>query len=375
MAIQNRNKLRIGITAGDPNGVGYEILLKLFADIRITDLFTPIIYGSKSALEFYGKEMKSDDRMNAFFIDNVEKCNTKRVNFISVDNSQFEVHPGQSTPEAGKIAIESLRAVTSDMHRGSIDAIVTGPIDKNNTYSESFPFVGHTGYFANEFPSEDNEPLMFMVSENIKVGLVTMHTAITDVPDAITGDNIVKHIHLLQSSLIKDFACTNPKIAVLSLNPHCGDGGVIGKEEGDIILPAIETADKDGIIVKGPFAADGFFGSGTYSKFDAVLAMYHDQGLAPFKSLARDGGVNFTAGLPIVRTSPAHGVGYDIAGTGTADVSSFMSAIFMAIDIVKNRRIYEEMTKNPLRYVHKRNSDKLQREQNVDEMLPEGPEE
>lgn len=363
-------KLKIGITAGDPNGIGYEILVKIFSDPHIVDIFTPVIYGNRAAMDYYQKCLKGTAYVNLFYIDNVEKANPKRVNFLHVGSAEFIPQPGTSAKQAGDISVASLKAVADDAEKGLIDAIVTGPIDKNNTFRDSFPYVGHTGFFADRF-SEDNGPLMFMVSENIKVGLVTMHTPLSQVVASITTKSIIDHIRLMRDSLVRDFTCTHPRIAVLSLNPHSGDGGVIGNEEKDIIIPAVMEAEKLGYVVAGPFAADGFFGNGIYRKFDAVLAMYHDQGLTPFKSLAVSGGVNFTAGLSIVRTSPAHGVGYDIAGNGTADHSSFLSAIFTAIDIVNSRRFHGEISSNPLRYVKRRGGDKFVREKNVDEMLPE----
>lgn len=363
-------KLRIGITIGDPNGIGSEILIKIFSDPHIVDLFTPIIYGNRAAMDYYQKRLRGNVYVNLFYIDNASKANPKRVNFISVGPSNFVPQPGTSTKDAGEISVAALMAVADDAQKGQIDAIVTGPIDKNNTFCESFPYIGHTGFFADRFHGK-TDPLMFMVSENVKVGLVTMHTPLSEVASKITESSIVDHIRMIRDSLVMDFACTHPRIAVLSLNPHSGDGGVIGTEEKDVIMPAISEAENMGLVVAGPFAADGFFGSGAYGKFDAVLAMYHDQGLAPFKSLAISGGVNFTAGLSVVRTSPAHGVGYDIAGTGVADPSSMRAAIFMAIDIVRNRDIHKEISSNPLRYVKKRGGDKIQKEKNVDEMILE----
>jgi len=361
-------KLKIGITVGDPNGIGSEILVKIFSDPHIIDLFIPVIYGNRTAMDYWQKQMRDRAYVNLFYINSADKANPKRVNFISVGPSNFVPQPGTSTKDAGAVSIAALNAVADDLKKGLLDAVVTGPIDKNNTCGESFQYVGHTGFFADNFPGPSG-PLMFMVSENIRVGLVTMHTPLAQVASNITCDSIINHIGMIHKSLVKDFVCTHPRIAVLSLNPHSGDGGVIGNEERDVIIPAIKEADEKGYIVAGPFAADGFFGSGAYKNFDAVLAMYHDQGLAPFKALAIGGGVNFTAGLSVVRTSPAHGVGYDIAGAGTADPSSFRAAIFMAIDIIRNRTLNEEISSNPLRYVKKRGDGRFQKEKNVDEMI------
>ena len=376
MIAPNRNKLKLGITPGDPNGIGYEILIKIFSDARILDMFTPIVYGSRKVFEFYlNKIGHMLPKVNPVYIENANKCNFKKLNFVDIWPYEFQPEPGSSSENAGKIAIKSLQVATEECMNGTIDAIVTGPIDKNNTYSDEFPFVGHTEFLKAKFKTENDkdkyQPLMFMISDNIKVGLVTMHKALLEVPSYITRDNILKHIELIRNSLVMDFSSTNPKIAVLSLNPHSGDNGVIGKEENDVIIPAITEAESKGYIVAGPFSSDGFFGSGAYTKYDAVLAMYHDQGLIPFKAMAMYGGVNFTAGLPIVRTSPAHGVGYDIAGVGAADPSSFRYAMYKAIDIVNSRKIFSNITANPVKYIKKHSSDKIQKEQNVDEMLSE----
>ena len=325
---------KIGITHGDLNGISYEVILKALADNKILDLCTPIVYGLSKVAGYYKKNMQMQD-FSFQYIKNAGQASLKKANLINLSETEVPINMGESTPVAGKYAEMALSYACNDLKNKAIDAIVTAPINKNNIQSEQFHFPGHTEYLASTFGVEN--PLMMMVSPAVKLAFVTNHVAIENVAKAISKELIIKKLQILNQSLVKDFGCTNPKIAVLSLNPHAGDKGLIGKEEENIIIPAIREAFDQKIYAFGPYPADGLFGSGNYSKFDAVLAMYHDQGMIPFKILADREGVNYTAGLPIVRTSPAHGTGYDIAGKNIADEQSLRSALYLAIDILRNR--------------------------------------
>ena len=325
---------KIGITHGDLNGISYEIIMKALADNKIMDLCTPIVYGLSKVAGYYKKNMQMQD-FSFQYIKNAGQASLKKANLINLSEAEVPVSMGESTAVAGKYAEMALSYACNDLKNKNIDALVTAPINKNNIQSEQFHFPGHTEYLASQFGADN--PLMMMISPAVKVAFVTNHVAIENVAKMISKDLIIKKLQALHLSLTKDFGCTNPKIAVLSLNPHAGDKGLIGKEEEDIIIPAIKEAFDQKIYAFGPYPADGLFGSGNYSKFDAVLAMYHDQGMIPFKILADNEGVNYTAGLPIVRTSPAHGTGYDIAGKNCADEQSLRSAIYLAIDILRNR--------------------------------------
>lgn len=330
-----RTNFRIGITHGDLNGVSYEIIIKTLADNKLLDFCTPVVYGLSRVVGSYKKMLQIQD----FSFQNVkspEQASQKKVNIINLADAEVPVNVGESTEIAGKYAAMALKVACNDLKNGLLDAIVTAPINKNNIQSDDFHFTGHTEFLASTF--ECNEALMMMVSPGLKVAFATNHLAIHDVAANLSKELIVKKLKVLKQSLIYDFGCSNPTIAVLSLNPHSGDNGLLGNEEEQIILPAIREAFDAKINAFGPFPADGFFGSGNFSKFDAVLAMYHDQGMAPFKVLADNEGVNFTAGLPVVRTSPAHGTGYDIAGKNIADEQSLRSAIYLAIDILRQRR-------------------------------------
>lgn len=326
---------KIGITHGDLNGISYEVILKALADNKILDICTPIVYGLSKVAGYYKKNMQMQD-FSFQYIKNASQASLKKANLINLSETEVPVNMGESTPVAGKYAEMALSYACNDLKNKTIDAIVTAPINKNNIQSEQFHFPGHTEYLASAFGAEN--PLMMMISPAVKLAFVTNHVAIENVAKTISKELIIKKLQALNQSLIKDFGCTNPKIAVLSLNPHAGDKGLIGKEEENVIIPAIKEAFDQKIYAFGPYPADGLFGSGNYSKFDAVLAMYHDQGMIPFKILADREGVNYTAGLPIVRTSPAHGTGYDIAGKNQADEQSLRSAIYLAIDILRNRR-------------------------------------
>lgn len=348
------NKIKLAITHGDANGIGYEIIIKAFLDSRMVEFCTPIIYGNKGALDFW--IAKVGEVNNAKFhyteIASASEAVAGKVNLINV-GERYSPKPGEIDPVAGSLAVGALKAAVRDAKAETIDAMVTCPIDKRNTSGDEFGFIGHTEFLAKEFG--DNQPLMFMVSDILKVGLVTMHIPLSRVAGAINSENVLQHLRLIKRSLERDFMVRAPKIAVLGLNPHSGDGGLIGHEEMTEIKPALESAKYEDILAFGPFAADGFFGSGSFTKFDAVLAMYHDQGLAPFKALVFDDGVNFTAGLSFVRTSPAHGVGFDIAGKNVANCEPLRAAVYRAIDIFKNRQIDTEITANPLKRVELQN--------------------
>ncbi len=338
-------KIKVGITHGDINGIGYEIILKTFTDARMFDFCTPIVYGSPKVGAYHRNALK----ISNFTFNNItdaDKAHPKRLNIIDCLDDNTKVELGRSTEVAGMGSFLALERATEDLKEGKIDVLVTAPINKNNIQSDKFKFQGHTEYLQNKFGT--GEVLMLMISGNLRVGVVSGHIPIKDVPSYITKDRILSKINTMNKTLKTDFNISKPKIAVLGLNPHAGDNGVIGNEETDVIIPAIEQARDNGIMALGPFAADGFFGSDTYKKFDAILAMYHDQGLAPFKALAFDTGVNYTAGLSIIRTSPAHGTAYDIAGKNKASNQSFKEALFLAIDCYRNRSGIEELLEDSL---------------------------
>ncbi|MBR4756395.1 MAG: 4-hydroxythreonine-4-phosphate dehydrogenase PdxA [Bacteroidales bacterium] len=341
MAERNTRKLIVGITQGDGNGIGYEVIIKSLADSRILESFTPVIYGSSKIFGFYRKLIHNLDQMDTYVIQGARDARPRKINIVNCLPDNTFVEPGQSTPESAKSAIKALECAVRDIKAGDIDVLVTAPINKRAMVNEGFGNTGHTEYLQKVFGVED--VAMFMVSDQLKIGVVTGHIPLKDVPSSISVDAILKKLRLMSSSLKRDFGIVEPKIAVLGLNPHCGDGGLLGDEEGRIILPAVKAASEEGILAFGPYSPDGFFGLGHYAKFDATLAMYHDQGLAPFKALAFEDGVNFTAGLPIVRTSPDHGTAYEMAGRDEADPHSMMSSIFTAIDIYRKRVAYDAL--------------------------------
>lgn len=334
-------KLTVGITQGDGNGIGYEVIIKAFADERMLDICTPVIYGSSKIFGFYRKQIHNIEQINTNVIASAKEAHPKRVNIINCLPDNVFVEPGQSTPESAKSAMTSLEYAVRDLKEGNIDALVTAPINKRAMVNEGFGYTGHTEYLEKEFGVD--EALMIMVSDQLKVGVVTGHIPLKDVPGKISRELILTKLRLMNSSLKRDFGIFSPKIAVLGLNPHCGDGGLLGDEEQSVILPAVQQASEEGIMAFGPYSPDGFFGLGNYNRFDAVLAMYHDQGLIPFKALAFEIGVNFTAGLPVVRTSPDHGTAYEMAGKDLADPHSMISSIYTAIDICGNRVKYDEL--------------------------------
>lgn len=356
--MEQDKKIRVGITHGDVNGIGYEVLLKALGDTRITELCTPIIYGSAKIAAFYRKGMDLPE-FKLFQIDSADRASADQVNIINVVGEDCKVEPGQATPYAGKAALTALERATADLRDGLIDVLVTAPINKHTIHSEEFDFPGHTEYLQ-EKVGEGRTAMMIMCAEGLRVALVTIHEPVGKITEVINSKLVTDRLIALNRSLVEDFGIHGPRIAVLALNPHAGDAGVIGTEESEIIAPAIAEASKQKVLAFGPYPADGFFGSGAYKKFDGILAMYHDQGLIPFKLLASENGVNFTAGLPYVRTSPDHGTAYDIAGQGKADGQSMREAIYAAIDIYRNRSREAEATANPLRRQnYDKGSDKL----------------
>ena len=334
-----KNKPVIGISIGDINGIGPEVTMKALLDSRVIKTFTPVIYAHGKALTFYRKLLNLEE-FNFMQIKNAAEVHHKKLNVISVVEECPEIIPGVETMEAGKLALAALDQAIEDLKAGHIDALVTAPLNKNNINSPERSFVGHTEYLAEAF--ESNKSLMFMVTEGMRVGLVTGHMPLREVAENVTRGRIKEKLEIMIQSLQADFGIQKPKIAVLGLNPHAGEDGLLGKEEETIIRPVIKEFKDKGTMVFGPYPSDGFFGMMHQHKFDGVLAMYHDQGLIPFKTLAFDNGVNFTAGLPIVRTSPDHGTAYNIAGKNTADEGSMRAALFTAYDILSNKGGWEE---------------------------------
>ncbi len=339
-------KIIVGITHGDINGVGYEVILKSFEDARVLEFFTPVIYGSAKIAAFYKKQLSLND-INLNNIQSVEQIAHKRVNIINCVDDELKVELGKSTTEAGTAAYESLKMAINDLKNNRIDTLVTAPINKDNIQSEQFRFAGHTEFLGEHFEGKE-KTLMMLVSEGLRIAVATGHIPLKDVAGKLTKEMIVEKLEIINHSLKKDFGILKPRIAVLGLNPHSGDNGLIGKEEQEIIIPAIKEAEEKGILCFGAYPSDGFFGSRRYTHFDGILAMYHDQGLIPFKTLAMDNGVNYTAGLSIVRTSPDHGTAYDIAGKNIASKASFLEALYLACDVFRNRKIEDEISKNPL---------------------------
>lgn len=338
-------KLKIGISIGDVNGIGLEVIIKTLMDSRVLEYFTPIVYGSTKVASFHRKALGIND-FSFNVINSVQQANPKRANMINCWQDDVKITLGEENEIGGKYAFLSLKHAVDDLVAGEIDALVTAPINKHNIQQAEFNFPGHTEYL--QARTESSDALMFMVSDELRVGVVTGHIPVKDIAPNISIGAIVSKLAMMDASLKRDFWIRKPKIAVLGLNPHAGDNGLIGTEDEQIIIPAIEQAKSDGVFCFGPYPADGFFASETYTKFDAVLAMYHDQGLIPFKHIAARSGVNFTAGLPVVRTSPDHGTGYDIAGKNVASEVSFREAVFAAIHIVARRREQAELLSNPL---------------------------
>lgn len=347
-------RVKIGITHGDINGIGYEVILKTLAEPRVLENIVPVIYGSSKVAAFYRKSLDIQG-ININQINHASEAQAKKINLINCGSDDLKVELGKSTPEAGKSAFDALEKATADLDKGDIHALVTAPINKKNIQTDEFKFPGHTEYLEEKL-GNGAKALMLMATDSLRVAVQTGHIPIEKVPSAITAEKIVETLNILNQTLKEDFTVIRPRIAVLGLNPHAGDEGVIGKEDMEVIRPAIIEADKKGIICFGPIPADGFFGSGEFQKYDAVLAMYHDQGLIPFKTLAAGQGVNYTAGLPVIRTSPAHGTAYSLAGKNEADESSFRDALFMAYDIYLRRETYKEINSNPLKVEPKVNN-------------------
>ena len=339
--------IRVGITHGDINGIGYEVILKTFSDQRMTELCVPIIYGSSKVAAYHRKALDLP-AVNINVVSRAEEAGLNRVNIINCVEDDIKVELTQSTPVAGRAAYKALEAAVADLKSGAIDVLVTAPINKHNIQNAQFHFPGHTEYLEQTL-GDGQKALMILMTDTLRVALVTGHIPVSQVPSQITVENIVTKLQVFNQSLKQDFTIIQPRIAVLALNPHAGDNGVIGNEEVEIIKPAMEEAERLGVMSFGPFPADGFFGSKMYEDFDGVLAMYHDQGLAPFKALAMEEGVNYTAGLPFVRTSPAHGTAYNIAGQNLASESSFRQAVYTALDVYRSRQSYREATAHPLR--------------------------
>ncbi len=342
---EKEKRIRIGITHGDLNSISYEVIIKTFLDFRILELFTPIVYGSSKIASYHRKSLNIAD----FSFNLIKKpalANPKRPNIYNIIEQEVKIELGKSTKIGGELALLALEKATKDIQNNLIDVLVTGPINKSNIQSGEFNFPGHTEYLAKKFNTKDY--LMLMVSEDIRIGAITGHIPLKDVASTITTQLIINKIQILNNSLVKDFRIRRPKIAILGLNPHASDESLHGEEEQKVISPAIKEASEKNILVFGPYPADGFFGSPNYGKFDGILAMYHDQAMIPFKTMASKSGVNFTAGLPIVRTSPAHGTAYDLAGKDSASPDSFRNALYLACDIYKNREMYKELNRDPL---------------------------
>lgn len=343
--------IKVGITQGDINGIGYEVILKTFADIRMAEMCIPVIYGSTKIASYHRKAMELQP-VSFNQIGNAKDAVVNKVNIINCINEEVKVELGESTQAAGEAAFQSLEKAVADLKNGVIDVLVTAPINKQNIQQENFHFPGHTEYLEERFAKEGEKSLMILVKDSLRVALVTGHIPLVDVPKTITKEKIIDAAMRFEASLKRDFRIVKPRIAVLSLNPHAGESGLLGTEENDIIIPALKELQDKKILCLGPYPADGFFGSGEFSRFDGILAMYHDQGLAPFKTIAMEDGVNFTAGLSIVRTSPAHGTAYGIAGKNEASEESFRQAIYMAIDTFENRKEFDKAYVNPLKKLY-----------------------
>jgi len=343
----NQNRPKIGISIGDINGIGVEVVLKTFSDERMLNMCTPIVYGSSKVMSYH-KNALGLDNVQYNVISGPEKARSRALNVLNCWNDEVKITIGNPDQATGAYALKALEAVNYDVSQRKIDAIITAPINKKHLSTKENPFTGQTEFFTKRQSAD--ESLMFLLSEKLKVGLVTNHVPVKDIVKNISVDSIVNKLRIMNQSLKKDFLIPVPRIAVLAVNPHAGDEGIIGNEDAEIVMPAVKRAKEENkIMVFGPYAADGFFGSGAYNGFDAILGMYHDQGLIPFKALTFGHGVNYTAGLPIVRTSPDHGTAYEIAGMNEANISSFRHAIFKALDICKNRRDFKEGKRDPIK--------------------------
>lgn len=340
-------RYRLGITQGDINGIGYEVIIKALADGRILDMCTPVVYGSPKVAAYHRKTLNVE---NFAFnpIRAIEEAAPRKANIINCMDDEVRVELGRSTEVGGAGALAALNASLEDLRAGHINAVITAPINKHNIQSEGFRFVGHTEFYAQAFGVPQSDTLMMMVGESFRIGVVTGHIPINAVSQVLTKELVYSKIRVMSNALRTDFGIRKPRIAVLGLNPHAGDNGLVGNEDEQVIKPAVERANSEGMVAMGPYPADGFFGAEGFTRFDGILAMYHDQGLIPFKAMNFDTGVNYTAGLPIVRTSPAHGTAYDLTGRNLANASSFRQAMYLAIDILKHRAEHEELNANPL---------------------------
>jgi 4-hydroxythreonine-4-phosphate dehydrogenase len=337
--------IKIGITHGDINGIGYEIILKTLLDRRIFDICTPILYGSPKVAAYHRKALDMEN-ISFHSIRTPEEASPKKASVINCVDDEIRVELGKTTTVAGGSSVAALMKAAEDLKNNRIQALVTAPINKQNIQSDSFRYTGHTEFLQDYFDA--GESLMLMASDLMKVGVVTSHIPVSGIAGSITSEEIIIKINILERTLRRDFGIRKPRIAVLGLNPHAGEDGILGEDENEKIKPAIEKTRSENLLVFGPFPADGFFGAGDFKNFDGILAMYHDQGLIPFKTLVPDDGVNYTAGLPIIRTSPAHGTAFEIAGTNQARSGSFQQAVYMACDIYRNRKLYEEISSDPL---------------------------
>lgn len=347
--MNDKRKIRVGITQGDINGIGYEIIFRTFENSEMFEICTPVVYGSPKLAAYHRKALEIDITYNA--VENPANIQDGKLNIINCNSDNIIIELGTATKESGEAAYQALERAIKDYQEGIIDLLVTAPINKNTIQSDDFNFPGHTEYLQERLGG-GNKSLMILCSDEVRFAIATSHLPLRDVPEAITPELLEEKITIFDHSLKEDFNIDAPKIAVLSLNPHSGDNGLLGKEEIETIIPTINKMSREGILCYGPFGVDGFMGSGKYKAFDGILAMYHDQGLTPMKLLAMSNGVNFTAGLQAVRTSPAHGVAYDIAGKGCADENSFRQAIYTGIDIFRNRLQYNEARRRPLRKLY-----------------------
>jgi len=344
--MKTSSQIRLAISQGDINGVGYEVIIKTFSDSRMFDICTPVLYGSSKVATYHKKLLTNHQELAFQSISDAAEASDRKFNVINLTQDEIKIDIGKSTEVAGLQSRLSLNRACEDLREGKVDVLVTAPINKKNIQATDFDFPGHTEYLSHQFGCSS---LMMMVCDRIRIGIVTNHLALKDVPEAINHNLLFDKMMLMNESLKRDFGIPRPKIAVLALDPHAGDNGVIGDQDATVIKPVIDEVQSKGVLAYGPYPSDGFFGSSEFNKFDGVLALYHDQGLIPFKLMSFTEGVNYTAGLPYVRTSPAHGTGYDIAGKGQACEQSFRSAVYLACNILRNRKEYDELTANPLR--------------------------
>lgn len=351
--MRNKGKIKVGISIGDLNGIGPEIVLKTFSEITMLDFCTPILFASTKTLSFVKKHLGLN--VNIHGIQDINSAVDGKINVLNIWKENFQFEFGQGTEQSGMLAIDSFKRATSALKSGDIEVLVTAPINKVNIQSEEFAFPGHTDYLAQEL---EGDAMMLMISDELRVGLLTDHVPVKDVASKITPELIVKKVNTLHQTLRRDFAINNPKIAVLGINPHVGDNGVIGDDDDKVVIPTLEEMRLAGKIVYGPYAGDSFFGSGNYKNFDGIIAAYHDQGLIPFKTLSFGKGVNYTAGLEAIRTSPDHGTAYEIAGKNTADIGSFRQAVYKSIEVYKRRKEYDSLTENVLKVSPRRSGNR-----------------